>query len=68
MDTTFSKEDLDFQQEVRSFIKENYPQWLRDSVAEKQKLGKELNSEELMAWPNILGAHKGWSAPGWPTQ
>ena len=68
MDTTFSKEDIDFQQEVRSFIKENYPQWLRDSVAEKQKLGKELNREELMAWHKILGAHKGWSAPGWPTQ
>jgi len=64
MDTTFSKEDIDFQQEVRSFIKENYPQWLRDSVAEKQKLGKELNREELMAWHKILGAHKGWSAPG----
>ena len=68
MDTTFSKEDIDFQQEVRSFIKENYPQWLRDSVAEKQKLGQELNREELMAWHKILGANKGWSAPGWPTQ
>ena len=53
MDTTFSKEDIDFQQEVRSFIKENYPQWLRDSVVEKQKLGQELNREELMAWHKI---------------
>ena len=68
MDSTFTKEDLNFQKEVRTFIKENYPQWLRDAVAEKQKLGQELNREELMAWHKILGKHKGWSAPGWPKE
>lgn len=68
MDTTFSKEDLDFQQEVRSFIKDNYPQELQDSIAEKKKIGQEPTKEELMAWHKILGGHKGWSAPGWPTQ
>jgi len=68
METTFSKEDLNFQQEVRSFIKDNYPQELQDSIAEKKKIGQEPTKEELMAWHKILGAHKGWSAPGWPTQ
>ena len=43
MDTTFSSEDLAFQKEVRDFIANNYPQSLRDSIAEKK-----INNEELI--------------------
>ena len=37
MDTTFSTEDTKFQLEVRSFIEENYPKSLRESVNKKRK-------------------------------
>ena len=40
MDTTFSSEDLAFQKEVRDFIANNYPQSLRDSIAEKKEITK----------------------------
>ncbi len=68
MDTTFSKEDLEFQQEVRTFIKENYPQWLRDAIKEKTRTGQEFTKDEVTAWHKILGKHKGWSVPGWSTE
>ena len=68
MDTTFSKDDLEFQQEVRTFIKENYPQWLRDAIKEKTRTGQEYTKEEVTAWHKILGKHKGWSVPGWSTE
>ena len=37
MDTTFSAEDLKFQQEVRDFIASNYPQSFRDSINSKRQ-------------------------------
>ena len=40
MDTAFSEEDLKFQGEVRDFIKNNYPQSLRDSINAKRKKWK----------------------------
>ena len=66
MDTAFSKEDLDFQKEVRDFIKNNYPQSLRDSINAKRKNGKDLSREDFTDWHKILGKHNGWSAPSWP--
>ena len=68
MDTTFSSEDLAFQKEVRDFIANNYPQSLRDSIAEKKRNNEELSREDLTTWHKILGKNKGWSVPGWPTQ
>ena len=46
MDTTFSSEDLAFQKEVRDFISNNYPQSLRDSIAEKKRNNEELSRED----------------------
>ena len=66
MDTTFSSEDLAFQKEVRDFISNNYPQSLRDSIAEKKRNNEELSREDLTTWHRILGKNKGWSVPGWP--
>jgi len=66
MDTTFSPEDTKFQLEVRSFIDENYPKSLKESVNTKRKNGEELSRDDLTAWHKVLGAHNGWSAPGWP--
>ena len=68
MDTTFSTEDTKFQLEVRTFIEENYPKSLRESVNIKRKNGEELTRDELTAWHKVLGAHNGWSAPGWPAK
>ena len=68
MDTTFSSEDLAFQKEVRDFIANNYPQSLRDSIAEKKRNNEELSREDLTTWHKILGKNKGWSVPGWPEQ
>ena len=66
MDTTFSPEDVKFQQEVRSFINTNYPNSLRESIGNKRKKGEELTKDDLTTWHKILGKHNGWSAPGWP--
>ena len=63
MDTTFSKEDLDFQKQVRDFIQNNYPQSLRDSINAKRKNGQDLSREDFTDWHKILGKHNGWSAP-----
>ena len=49
METAFSKEDLDFQQEVRTFIKDHYPSELRSAVKEKTRTGQELTKEEVTA-------------------
>ena len=68
MDTTFSAEDLKFQQEVRDFIANNYPQSLRDSINSKRQKGEELSREDFTAWHKVLGKNGGWSAPGWPKQ
>ncbi len=61
MDMEFSAEDLAFQQEVRSFIAENYPESLRG----KQDEGEDLEREDYLAWHKVL-AKKGWIAPAWP--
>jgi len=63
MDMEFSPEDLAFQQEVRSFIAENYPADLRD----KQDEGEEMSKEDFLAWHKIL-YKKGWVAPAWPVE
>ena len=68
MDTTFSTEDTKFQLEVRTFIDQNYPKSLRESVNTKRKNGEELSRDDLTAWHKVLGAHNGWSAPGWPAK
>lgn len=63
MDLEFSPEDLAFQQEVRTFIAENYPQRLRG----KQDEGEELSKEDFLSWHKVL-AKKGWVAPAWPVE
>ncbi|WP_295530024.1 acyl-CoA dehydrogenase family protein [Novosphingobium sp. Chol11] len=63
MHLDFSPEDLAFQQEVRTFIAENYPEDLRG----KQDEGKELSREDFLSWHKVL-AKKGWIAPAWPVE
>jgi alkylation response protein AidB-like acyl-CoA dehydrogenase len=59
----FSPDELAFQQEVRTFIEENYPAHLRG----KQDEGEELSKEDFLAWHKVLHT-KGWVAPAWPVE
>jgi len=63
MNLEFSPEEIAFQQEVRTFIEENYPAELRG----KQDEGDDLDRDDFLSWHRIL-AKKGWSAPAWPVQ
>ena len=63
MQLEFSPEEIAFQQEVRTFISENYPENLR-SVQDE---GHDLSKEDFLSWHRIL-AKKGWIAPAWPVE
>lgn len=62
MDLAFTAEDLAFRDEVRAFIAENYPAYLRE-----KETRDELTREEFLAWHKILHT-KGWVAPAWPVE
>jgi len=60
MNIEFSKEDLEFQQKVRSFISKNLSNELRNKIAN----GSEISKEEIISWQKAL--HKeNLFAPGW---
>ena len=63
MDLTFSKEDLDFQSEVRNFLTSEYPL----AIKEKQDKRLPLEKEDIISWQKIL-ASKGWFAINWPKE
>src|ERR671929_1834666 len=63
MDLNFSAEETAFRDEVRSWLRANLPQDLRDKVENYAHLGK----EDLLRWHRIL-AKKGWIAPAWPKE
>ena len=63
MDLTFSKEDLDFQAEVRDFLTSEYPLAIKEKQDKRLPLGK----EDIISWQKIL-ASKGWFAINWPKE
>ncbi|MEE2922711.1 acyl-CoA dehydrogenase family protein [Hyphomonas sp.] len=63
MDLSFTREDLDFQQEVRDWIAEAYTPELRAKMA-MSKNGY-LDKEGQVEWQKKL-YEKGWVAPNWP--
>ena len=63
MDLTFSKEDLDFQAEVRNFLISEYPL----GIKEKQDKRLPLEKEDIISWQKIL-ASRGWFAINWPKE
>lgn len=63
MNVDFSAEELDFQQEVRQFLKEKLPA----RIAEKAKKNLHFDKEDFVTWQKIL-AEKGWAAVNWPVQ
>jgi alkylation response protein AidB-like acyl-CoA dehydrogenase len=63
MNLDFSPEENAFREEVRAFIKNNYPAELRAA----QESGRPLTKVEYLMWHKVL-AKKGWLAPSWPKE
>ena len=63
MHLQLTEEERAFQQEVRTFMRDNVPA----SIKEKVERGVSLSREDHVTWQKIL--HKqGWMAPGWPVE
>jgi pimeloyl-CoA dehydrogenase large subunit len=60
MNLDFTPEETAFRDEVRAFIRDNYPKELSGMGSRE-----DLTREQFLAWHKILGK-KGWSAPAWP--
>lgn len=63
MHVTFSKEELEFQLEVRAFFRDEFPEDLR----EMRDKGIELPPEAQVRWQQLLHA-KGWAGVNWPVK
>lgn len=63
MDLSFTKEELAFRDEVRTFFRESLPPATRQKIVE----GRHNTKEELVEWQRILN-RKGWAVPHWPEQ
>src|SRR5437762_3052980 len=63
MDLNFSAEETAFRDEVRSWLRANLPQDLREKVENYGHLSK----DDLLRWHRIL-AKQGWVAPAWPKE
>ncbi|MGR3362975.1 MAG: acyl-CoA dehydrogenase family protein [Maritimibacter harenae] len=64
MDLNFTREEEEFRDEVRTFLDEKLP----DDLAEKVRIGGELEKDDMERWHAILN-EKGWlAAPFWPKE
>ena len=63
MDLSFSKEDLDFRQDVVNFLDAKYPEDIRERQDKRLPLDKEQN----VRWQKIL-SKQGWFAVNWPSK
>ena len=63
MDLSFSKEEVAFRDEVRTFFKENVPASTRAKLQE----GRHLSKQEMIDWWRILNK-KGWGVSHWPKE
>jgi len=62
MNVDFSDDELRFQQEVRAFMSEEYP----DDIRRQRNAEIELSKEDQVRWQKIL-YNQGWAAVNWPT-
>ena len=63
MNVNLTDQDLDFRDEVRTFLTEKYPADIRD----KRNKGVTLSREEMVRWQKVL-FEQGWFAVNWPTE
>ena len=59
MDLNFSKEDLEFRDEVREFLDKNIQTYQR-----KMNNGDELSREEIVEWHKAVAKKAGWDTLG----
>lgn len=65
MDLSFSQEELQFQQEVRQFLKESLPEHIIE--AKKNNSSVFVEQKVALEWQAIL-VKKGWAVPQWPVE
>ena len=65
MNLQFTKEELDFQKEVRDWIKDNYPEDMKDRLMNSPN--GHVTKEEHIQWQQALFS-KGWAGVNWPTE
>ena len=63
MEISFTEEDIEFRDEIRSWIENDYP----SHIKEKQDKGEILTKEEVIEFHKALAA-KGWLGYNWPSQ
>jgi hypothetical protein len=63
MEISFTEKDLEFRDEIRSWIEHNYPKHIK----EKQDKGEVLTKEEVIEFHKALAA-KGWMGYNWPAE
>ena len=63
MHVTISKEELEFQREVRAFFRDEFP----DDLREMRDKGIELTPEAQVRWQQLL-YEKGWAGVNWPVE
>jgi alkylation response protein AidB-like acyl-CoA dehydrogenase len=63
MHVTFSPEELAFQEEVRAFFRDEYP----EDIRAKRDKGMELEPEDQIRWQQLL-YRKGWAGVNWPVE
>ena len=63
MNLQFTQEELDFQKEVRDWIKENYPEDMKERYMNAPN--GHVTKEEHVRWQQALYA-KGWAGINWP--
>ena len=65
MNLQFTQEELDFQKEVRDWIKENYPDDMKERYMHAPN--GHVTKEEHVKWQQALYA-KGWAGINWPKE
>lgn len=63
MNIDYTKEELEFQQEVRTWFKENLP----EDVKRKHQIGAPFSKDETVAWQKTL-SKAGYFVVGWPEE
>jgi len=63
MDLAFTADELQFRDEVRTWVRDHLPQ----PIAEKVHQGLRLSREDMQAWAKILGS-RGWLGHAWPQE
>ncbi len=63
MHVTFSEQELAFQEEVRTFFRDEFP----GDIREKQDNGIELSPGDYIRWQQLLHS-RGWAGVNWPVE